>query len=107
MEKQKLEIGTEIYLKHYGQISSFGKVDRVTEKFAMVRNTRFRREHDGRNVYVSKRETWATTIYFIPDKNDVVAFKKQQVVSYLKGYDWGKLSYTELIDVVGVLKSRA
>ena len=41
MSKKTLEVGTDIFCRNYGTMSYFGRVDRVTEKFAFVGSSKF------------------------------------------------------------------
>lgn len=72
----KLEVGTEIFSRSYGNVSFFGKIDRVTNNFAFCGNTKFKRQYNGAWVDKVGRGRWSTTNYFIPDENDKIELKK-------------------------------
>ena len=104
MSKQLLETDTDIFCRTYGTMSYFGKIDRVTDKFAFVGNTKFIREYNGNWLDQVPREKWSTTSYFIPTENDIIEFKKQQLIRFITNFDYSKLSLDKMVEIRDIIK---
>ena len=104
MGKLLLEVGTEIFSRNYGTISYFGKVDRVTEKFAFVGSSKFVREYGSMYLDIVPREKWSVTSYFIPEEKDIIELKKQQLIRFLTKFDYSKLSFDKMCEIRDIIK---
>lgn len=99
----KLEVGTEIFSRSYGNASFFGKIDRVTNNFAFCGNTKFKRRYNGACVDKVRREKWSTAYYFIPDENDKIELKKQIMIKKVVKFDYSKLSFDKICEIHEIL----
>ena len=99
----KLEVGTEIFSRSYGNASFFGKIDRVTNNFAFCGNTKFKRRYNGAWVDKVRREKWSTEYYFIPDENDKIELKKQIMIKKVVKFDYSKLSFDKICEIHEIL----
>ena len=104
MGKLLLEVGTEIFMRNYGSISYFGKIDRVTDKFAFSGITKFARERNRSWVDIVPREKWNSTSYFIPTEKDKEEIKRQQLIRFVTKFDYSKLSLDKMIEILNIIK---
>ena len=104
MGKLLLEVGTEIFMRTYGSISYFGKIDRVTDKFAFSGITKFAREYNGSWVDIVPKEKWSSTSYFIPTEKDKEEIKRQQLIRFVTKFDYSKLSLDKMIEILNIIK---
>ena len=104
MGKLLLEVGTEIFMRNYGSISYFGKIDRATDKFPFSGTTKFTREHNGSWVDIVPREKWNSTSYFIPTEKDKEEIKRQQLIRFVTKFDYSKLSLDKMIEILNIIK---
>ena len=105
MSKKTLEVGTDIFCRNYGTMSYFGKVDRVTEKFAFVGSSKFVREYGSMHLDIVPREKWSVTSYFIPDEKDIIELRKQQLIRFVTKFDFSKLSLDKMIEIQNIIKN--
>ena len=99
-----LEVGVDIFCRYYGTMSYYGKIDRVTDKFAFVGSTKFVREYKSMYLDIVPREKWGTTSYFVPDENDIIELKKQQLVRFVTRFDYSKLSLDKMVEIRDIIK---
>ena len=104
MSKQLLEINTDIFCRTYGTMSYFGKIDRVTDKFAFVGSTKFVREHNGSWLDNVPRQKWSSMSYFVPTENDITELKKQQLIRFVTKFDYSKLSLDKMVEIRDIIK---
>ena len=104
MGKLLLEVGTEIFMRNYGSISYFGKIDRATDKFAFSGTTKFAREHNGSWVDIVPKEKWSSTSYFIPTEKDKEELKREQLIRFVTKFDYSKLSLDKMIEIQNIIK---
>ena len=104
MGKLLLEVGTDIFCRNYGTMSYFGKVDRVTEKFAFVGSSKFVREYGSMYLDIVPREKWSVTSYFIPTEKDKEELKRQQLIRFVTKFDYSKLSLDKMIEILNIIK---
>lgn len=104
MSKQKLEVGVIIFCINYGTMSYFGKVDRVTDKYAFVGTSKFVREYGSMHLDIVPREKWSVTSYFVPNENDIIELKKQQLIRFVTKFDYSKLSFDKMVEISDIIK---
>ena len=99
-----LEVGVDIFCRNYGTMSYYGKIDRVTEKFAFVGSTKFVREYKNMHLDMVPREKWSVTSYFVPDEKDIIELKKQQLIRFVTKFDYSKLSLDKMVEIRDIIK---
>ena len=99
-----LKVGDLIFSRNYGSVSHYGTIDRVTEKFAFINNTKFKIEYNDKSVDISPREKWSTTWYFVPDENDIIELRKKQIINFVIKFDYSKLSFDKICDIRDIIK---
>ena len=103
-EKKLLKVGDLIFSINYGDVSAYGTIDRVTDKFAFINDSKFRIEYNGKNVEISPREKWQTTFYFVPDEKDIIDLRIQQKIRFVYKFDLSKLPYGKICDIYDIIK---
>jgi len=99
-----LKVGDLIFSRNYGSISHYGTIDRVTEKYAFINDSKFKIEYNDKSVDISPREKWATTFYFIPEEKDIIEFRIQQKIRFVSKFDLSKLPYGKICDIYDIIK---
>ena len=102
---KKLEVGDIIFSSQYSNKTKFGVIDRVTEKYAFVGNTKFNREVDERYFNSIPRERWNTTSYFIPTEEDIKKYNLKNKIYFIQKFNYSELTEEKINKIYEILKT--
>ena len=102
----KLKVGDIIFSRGYGEIRHYGKIDRVTEKFAFANNSKFNIDYSERSVSISPRQTYGSTFYFVPTEDEIIELKKQNLIRFVVKFDYSTLDFDKICEIIDIIKRR-
>ena len=104
METKQLQIGDIIFSRHFGKITYFGKIDRVTNNFAFVGCRKFARQIMGeRDVSISPRNS-SSAWYFIPTDDEIREYKRSKDYHRLSVYNFMDLPHEKILKILEIIK---
>lgn len=106
MEKQLLKVGQKIYVRNYGILAYVGEIDRTTKKYAFVGDRKFKIDYTDKYIDTFPRRHFSNAIYFIPDENDIIELKKQQLIRFVTKFDYSKLSLDKMVDIKDIINRK-
>jgi hypothetical protein len=104
METKQLHIGNVIFIRHFGQITYFGKIDRVTDNFAFSGDRKFRRAISGDRNVVTSPSVSSSAWYFIPTDDEIREYKISEDYRRLSAYNFLDLPHEKILKILEIIK---
>lgn len=104
---KQLKVGDKIYmLIRNDRISARYKIDRVTAKYAMSGDMKFRIMYsdDGYVTPAGEQDKWSTSVYRIESTALIEKMQRQLMLGFITKYDWDSAPLSLLSEVYDIIR---